>query len=315
MKVVASIVSSLCLLMVAPSSYARHAAILVDAENGTVLHEVEATQAWFPASLTKLMTLYITFDALSNGQIALNDLIYTSAHAASQPNSRLGLHTSERLTVQEAILALILRSANDASVALAEHIAVTESNFASRMTAKAHALGMYNSYFMNATGLPNEWQVTTARDMALLAWKVQHTFPEYYPFFAEKSFIFKGREMFGINKFTANYEGAEGMKTGFTCGSGYNLISTAHQNGKHLIGVILGGRTSNERYHLMMNNMDNGFAGNYNAVANLFNMPTQSSGIPPHQLNCDGGTGADFVPTHHHRHSSRKSLHNKRRHR
>ncbi|MGZ5304857.1 MAG: D-alanyl-D-alanine carboxypeptidase family protein, partial [Bacteroidia bacterium] len=243
------------LFLISGVSYGRHAAILIDADNGSVLHEVEATHAWYPASLTKVMTLYMIFEALKAGHIHLYDTVITSRHASLQPNSKLGLRFGEGLTVQDAILATITRSANDAAVALAEYLEGTEENFAIKMTAKAHALGMYDTHFMNATGLPHEWQVTTARDMVILAWKIQRHFPSYYPFFSRHGFNYKGRELRGINKFTASYPGAEGMKTGFTCGSGYNLISSANQNGKRLIGVILGGMTSPERYQLMINMM------------------------------------------------------------
>ncbi len=290
-----------CLLLAAQTVEARHAAILIDAENGNVLHEVEAAQSWFPASLTKLMTLYLTFEALNNGEIHLHDRMYASRHAARQPQSHLGMRTGQSITVEEAILAVITRSANDVTVVLAEHLAVTEDNFAIRMTAKAHSMGMYNTYFMNATGLPNDWQVTTAHDMALLALKLYRNFPDYYHYFGAHSFEFKGREMFGINRFTATYEGAEGMKTGFTCNSGYNLVSSAYQNGRRLIGVILGGRSSNERYSLMINQMDRGFAGDYNVVTNLGTMPTQSAGLPPHQLDCaSGGANHEEHEEHHH---------------
>jgi D-alanyl-D-alanine carboxypeptidase len=214
------------------------------------------------------------------------------------------MRAGQSITVEEAILAIVTRSANDATVVLAEHLAVTEDNFAIRMTAKAHSMGMYNSYFMNSTGLPNDWQVTTAHDMALLALKLYNNFPEYYHYFGEHSFEFKGRELNGINRFTATYEGAEGMKTGFTCNSGYNLVSSAYQNGQRFIGVVLGGRTSNERYNLMINQMDHGFAGDYNVITNIGSMPTDSAGLPPHQLGCAGG-GAnheEHEENHHHRH-------------
>ncbi len=301
--------NAICLLLVSQTSQARHAAILIDAENGNVLHEVEATQSWYPASLTKMMTLYMTFDALNNRQIHLHDTMHTSHHAARQPNSRLGLHYNERITVEEAVLAIVTRSANDATVVLAEHLAVTEDNFAIRMTAKAHSLGMYNTYFMNATGLPNDWQVTTARDMALLALKIQRNFPEYYGYFATHTMSFKGHELNGINKFTATYEGAEGMKTGFTCNSGYNLVSSARQNGRRLIGVILGGHTSGERYDLMVNQMNHGFGGDYNVLTNIFTMPTQSAGLPPHQLGCASGAVHEPEEEHHnkhHRHTTKR---------
>jgi D-alanyl-D-alanine carboxypeptidase len=294
--------NAVCLLLASQTTQAQHAEILIDAENGNVLHEIEATQSWFPASLTKMMTLYVTFDALNNGEIHLHDTMHASHHAARQPQSRLGLHNGERITVEEAILAIVTRSANDATVVLAEHLAVTEDNFAIRMTAKAHSMGMYNSYFMNATGLPNDWQVTTAHDMALLALKLQRSFPEFYHYFGAHSFEFKGRELNGINRFTATYEGAEGMKTGFTCNSGYNLVSSASQNGRHLIGVVLGGRTSNERYNMMISQMNHGFGSDYNVISNLATMPTQSAGLPPHQLDCASGAAHYVEPEiRHHR--------------
>lgn len=313
------ILSSLFFLLFPQLSNARHAAIIIDADNGNVLHEIEATQAWFPASLTKLMTLYMTFDALHAGEIRLHDTLVTSTHASQQPNSKLGLRRGERITVEQAILAIITRSANDASVALAEHLGGTEENFASYMTAKAHALGMYNSHFMNATGLPNNLQVTTAHDMAILAIKTLRNFPEYYHYFGAHSFNFRGTELRGINKFTAHYPGAEGMKTGFTCGSGFNLISSARQNGKRLIGVVLGGMTSQERYQLMMQKMDVSFANwSYtNPTRNVFSMPTGSAGSPPYQLDCGnaGGSYTSYHPhqavIHHAGHHSRSNVRTK----
>jgi D-alanyl-D-alanine carboxypeptidase len=282
------------LMLISESSHGRHAAIMIDADNGSVLHEVNATHSWYPASLTKVMTLYMAFDALKAGQIHLYDTLRASYHASRQPNSKLGLRPGETLTVQEAILAIITRSANDAAVVLAEHIGGTEESFAVKMTTKAHTLGMYDTHFMNATGLPHQWQVTTSRDMAMLAWKTQRNFPDYYPYFATHSFYFKGRELPGINKFTASYPGAEGMKTGFTCGSGYNLISTASQNGKRLIGVILGGMTSAERYQLMIDMMNDGFANSLNPAParNITTMTAHVAGLPPYQLGC-----GNFAPT------------------
>ncbi len=278
----------ICVLLAPNTSYASHAAIMIDAATGSVLHEENATHTWYPASLTKVMTLYMTFDALKAGEINLNDILTASPHAARQPQSKLGLRPGEKLTVQEAILAVITRSANDAAVVLSEHLGGTEENFAIKMTAKGHSLGMYDSHFMNATGLPHPWQVTTSRDMALLAWKTQQNFPNYYPYFSAHTFMFKGRELHGINKFTASYPGAEGMKTGFTCGSGYNLISVANQNGKRLIGVILGGMTSPERYQLMIKMMNNGFANRVdaNTATNINTMASNTGGTPPFQLGC-----------------------------
>jgi len=313
---------SACLLIVTNTSYAGHAAIMIDAATGNVLHEENASHTWYPASLTKVMTLYMTFDALKAGEIHLNDILTTSQHASRQPQSKLGLRPGEKLTVQDAILAVITRSANDAAVVLSEHLGGTEESFAIKMTTKGHSLGMYDSHFMNATGLPHPWQVTTSRDMALLALKTQQNFPNYYPFFSAHTFNFKGRQLHGINKFTANYPGAEGMKTGFTCGSGYNLISVANQNGKRLIGVILGGMTSPERYQLMIKMMNNGFANRVDAnpATNINTMASNTGGTPPFQLGCgnmaptsigSSSSNDTYIPRAkpHNRH--RQSIHHK----
>ena len=243
-----------------------------------------------------------------------------SAYATSQPTSKLGLRTGESITVRDAILALITRSANDAAVVLAEGVGGTEGNFAVKMTETAHALGMYNSHFMNATGLPNQWQVTTARDLGLLAWKTQRNFPEYYPYFSAPNFIFRGHELRAINKFTATYPGAEGMKTGFTCGSGYNLISSATQNGRRLIGVVLGGKTSPERYQLMISMMNNAFANSFiSSGFNITTIPNNDAGTPPYQLGCGHFASSNpnvvtpvFIPRyiHKHKHPATPVLHN-----
>lgn len=280
-------------LLTAGSANARYAAIMIDAETGNVLHEIDATRPWYPASLTKVMTLYMAFEALSTGRIGLHDRMSASYHASRQPQSKLGLRAGETLTVEEAILAVITRSANDAAVVLGEHLGGTEEAFATQMTAKARQLGMYNSRFMNATGLPHNLQVTTSRDLAVLAWKIMKNFPNYYPYFASHSFFFKGRELRGINKFTARYPGAEGMKTGFTCGSGFNLMSSAMQNGKRLIGIILGGSTSAERYQLMTSMMDAGFSNRYgdSAYRNVNMMTASMGGEPPYQLDCGNHNG------------------------
>lgn len=276
------------LFFVSGISYGRYAAIVIDADNGSILHEVEANQLWFPASLTKAMTLYMAFDALKAGQISLGDTLTTSRHAARQPNSKLGLRQGERLTVREAILAVITRSANDAAVVLGEELGGTEENFGTMMTARARSLGMNSTRFMNATGLPDDLQVTTSRDLAVLAWRIQHDFPVYYQFFSAQGFDYKGTTLRSINAFVKNYPGAEGMKTGFTCGSGYNLMASAHQNGQRLIGVVLGGMTSKERYQIMTRIMDAGFARKFSTAPSkdIYSMQTRSVGAPPYQLGC-----------------------------
>jgi D-alanyl-D-alanine carboxypeptidase len=287
-KFIRLILLSFLLFFVSEISYGRHSAIVIDADNGNILHEVDANQPWFPASLTKVMTLYMTFDALKEGQISLHDTLTASWHAASQPNSKLGLRQGEKLTARDAILAVITRSANDAAVVLGEELGGTEENFGAMMTAKAHSLGMSSSRFMNATGLPNGLQVTTSRDLAILAWRIQRDFPAYYQFFSAQSFDYKGTTLRSINAFVKNYPGAEGMKTGFTCGSGYNLMASAHQNGQRLIGVVLGGMTSKERYQLMTQIMDTSFAKRFsdNPSRDIYSIQANSFSPPPYQLGC-----------------------------
>ncbi len=288
MKFIRLILLPFLLFFVSEISYGRHSAIVIDADNGSILHEVEANQRWFPASLTKVMTLYMTFDALKEGQISLYDTLTASWHAARQPNSKLGLRQGETLTVRDAILAVITRSANDAAVVLGEELGGTEENFGAMMTAKARSLGMSSTRFMNATGLPNDLQVTTSRDLAILAWRIQRDFPVYYQFFSAQSFDYKGTTLRSINAFVKNYPGAEGMKTGFTCGSGYNLMASAHQNGQRLIGVVLGGMTSKERYQLMTQIMDASFAKRFsdNPSRDIYSIRANSFSPPPYQLGC-----------------------------
>jgi D-alanyl-D-alanine carboxypeptidase len=276
------------LMLLSQLSYGRHAALLIDAENGDVLYEMEANQSWYPASLTKLMTLYMAFSALDSGRLRLSDRMNISSHAAHQPTSKLGLRAWDSISVEDAILAVVTRSANDAAVVLAEKIAGSEQQFAIKMTSTAHSIGMYGSHFMNATGLPHDWQTTTAHDMALLALKIQKNFPQYYPYFAVDSLYYNGRYLRSTNKFVANYPGAEGMKTGYTCGSGYNLVASANQYGKRLIGVVLGGMSSGERYEHMFTMMDIGYSNEYGTYhsKNITSMSKYSVGVPPYQLSC-----------------------------
>ncbi len=291
MRIVKSLLfvfTATALMLVSQVSHGRHAALLIDTDNGDVLYELEASQSWYPASLTKLMTLYMTFSALESGRLRLSDRLSVSSHAAHQPTSRLGLKPWESISVEDAILAITTRSANDAAVVLAERLSGSERQFAVNMTATAHTLGMYGSHFMNATGLPHDWQTTTAHDMALLAYKLIRNFSQYYPYFGVDSLYYNGRFLRSSNKFVLNYPGAEGMKTGYTCGSGYNLVATANLYGKRLIGVILGGHTSYERYQQMFTMMDIGYsneAGNYRA-RNINTMSHNAVGTPPYQLSC-----------------------------
>ncbi len=288
------------LMLVSQLSYGRHAALLIDAENGDVLYEMEANQSWYPASLTKLMTLYMAFSALESGRLRLSDRMSVSSHASHQPTSKLGLRPWDSISVEDAILSIVTRSANDAAVVLAEKIAGSESQFAIKMTSTAHSLGMYGSHFMNATGLPHDWQTTTAHDMALLAMKIHQDFPQYYPYFAVDSLYYNGRYLRSTNKFVAHYPGAEGMKTGYTCGSGYNLVASANQYGKRLIGVVLGGMSSGERYEQMFTMMDIGYSNEYGRYhsKNISSMSKNSIGTPPYQLSCGHRPSSHYAARH-----------------
>ena len=299
-KQILLVLTATSLMLVSQLSHSRHAALLIDADSGNVLYELEANQSWYPASLTKLMTLYMAFSALESGRLRLSDRMSVSSHAAHQPTSKLGLRAWEAISVEDAILAIVTRSANDAAVVLAEKIGGSESQFAISMTSTAHSLGMYGSHFMNATGLPHDWQTTTAHDMAVLALKIQRNFPQYYPYFAVDSFYYNGRDYRSTNKFVANYPGAEGMKTGYTCGAGFNLVATANQYGKRLIGVVLGGHTSSERYQHMFNMMDIGFSDEYGAYRskNINTMSNNSVGTPPYQLSCGHRPSSHYAARH-----------------
>ena len=239
---------------------ADYAAIVVDAASGTVIDAHAATARWYPASLTKVMTVYLAFEAIEAGTLALDEELPVSEDAAAQPATELGLGAGETITANDAILAIILQSANDAAVVLAERIGGSEDQFAVLMTAKAKELGMRRTVFRNATGLPDPEQVTTARDMAVLAAALLHNYPQYYHFFSTTSFTYGGQTFGTINGILTRYEGADGIKTGFTCGSGYNLVASAQRDGRRLIGVLLGSHSSFERSIEMDRLLDVGFA-------------------------------------------------------
>ena len=242
------------------AAQARQAAIVVDAATGAVLEAHEATQLWYPASLTKMMTIFLAFEAVDAGRIGLDDMLTVSPHAAGQPETRLGLVTGQRISLRDAILALITRSANDAAVAIGEQLAGSESEFAQRMTAKARELGMERTVFRNASGLPDPDQRTTARDLAMLALALRARFPQHYAMFSARQMRFRGRVLPTINGILVSYPGADGIKTGFTCGSGYNLVASAARDGKRVVAVLLGSLSRSGRAGDMTRLLDKGFA-------------------------------------------------------
>ncbi len=234
--------------------------LVADAQSGYVLHAKNADVKQYPASLTKVMTLYITFDALEKGYLHMDDLIPVSKHAARQPRSKLGLKAGSVMTVKEAILALIVKSANDAAVVLAEALAPSEEEFAQMMTSFAHDLGLHDTTFKNASGLHDPEQVTSAKDMAILAIAMMNHFPQYYPLFSTKSFKFDGKTYYSHNSILLYYKGAEGFKTGFISAVGYNIVSTAERDGRTLVGVVIGQDSAALRDKQMKNLLDKGFA-------------------------------------------------------
>jgi D-alanyl-D-alanine carboxypeptidase len=239
----------------------RYAAIVADARSGTVLMAASADEQRYPASLTKMMTVYMAFEALRDGRVSLSDPIRVSADAASMPPSRLGLVAGMTLTVEEAILALVTKSANDAAAALGEFLGGgSEGRFAQMMTLKARALGMTRTAFRNASGLPDLDQVTTARDMALLGRRLMHDFPDRFATFSTPHFMFRGRTHWNHNRLLNEYEGTDGIKTGYVNDSGFNLVASAQRDGVRLVAAVFGGRTGRERDRHMMHILDRGFS-------------------------------------------------------
>lgn len=231
------------------SAYAnpKFAAVTVDARTGKLLFAENADSIRHPASLTKIMTLYILFQELERGRLTLNSPIRISARAAGMAPSKLGVRAGNSITVETAIRALVVKSANDVAAAVAENISGSESAFAQRMTRTARDIGMSKTTFLNASGLPNPKQVTTARDMATLGLRVMRDFPQYYPYFRAQSFVFAGRTIRGHNRLLGSYDGTDGIKTGYINASGFNLVSSVRRGEKRLVGVVMGGRTGASR--------------------------------------------------------------------
>ena len=242
----------------ASTANASVSSIMIDAESGEILSESNADELRYPASLTKLMTLYITFDALEKGIIKWDDKLPVSRRAANISPSKIGVKKGEKIKVGDAVMALIVKSANDCAVILAEGLGYSEENFAKTMTKVAHELGMENTTFYNASGLPNKKQKTTARDMALLGAAIYHHFPQYYKLFATKKFTYKGRTIYTHNHLLKNFKGADGMKTGFTNAAGYNIVTSAERNGHRVIAVTMGHRIMKQRDKKVASMMENG---------------------------------------------------------
>ena len=254
-----SLLASIAVLWAGPAA-AKYEALVIDAGSGQVLEANNADALTYPASLTKMMTLYLTFEALQQGRLKSNQRLGVSDYAASQEPTKLDLMPGDAITVDEAVLALVVKSANDVAVVLAEALGGNESHFAELMTRKAAELGMRSTSFHNASGLPNPGQMTTARDMATLARALIRDFPQYYHFFSTREFTFQGTTIATHNHVLVNYRGADGLKTGYIHAAGYNLVTSAVRNGRRLIGVVLGGKSGGQRDRAMMRLLDSGFA-------------------------------------------------------
>ena len=252
-----------------PSVSGKTAYLIVDATSGREIYSDQADELRHPASLTKLMTIYLTFSALDSGRLSLGDSLPVSSNALNAPPTKMGLTPGGSVSVRDAAMALITRSANDAAVVLAEALGGDEPSFARTMTQKARQLGMTSTVFRNASGLPNREQVTTARDLARLANALLRDFPHYYAVFSVQSYPYRGRPLDNHNRMLGNYDGADGLKTGYTAASGFNLAMSAMRDNRRLIGVVMGGQSASSRDRQMADLMDRGFAS------------AQSMGISP----------------------------------
>jgi D-alanyl-D-alanine carboxypeptidase len=226
---------------------APDAAIVVDANTGKTLYADHADSLRHPASLTKMMTLYLLFNALDTGRASLDARITISAHAAAQAPSKLGLKAGSTISVRDAILSLVTKSANDMAVAIAEYLGGSETNFCAEMTKKARELGMSRTTFVNASGLTDDRQITTARDMAPLGRALREHYPQYYSYFSTPSFVYGGHRIANHNNLLGRVDGVDGIKTGYTRSSGYNLVASVKRSNREIVAVVIGGETTKWR--------------------------------------------------------------------
>ncbi|OYQ79330.1 D-alanyl-D-alanine carboxypeptidase [Wohlfahrtiimonas chitiniclastica] len=240
-------------------AYTGFSALVIEPKTGKVIYEHNATERRYPASLTKIMTLYILFEDLSKGKIKMNQRMPISQRAVKAECSCLRPKAGTSITVEMAVKALIVQSANDVSIAVAEFIGGTEAKFVERMNKTAKRLGMTNTHFVNPNGLPNDNQYTTARDMATLGVAIYNHFPKYYPLFQTESFYFDGRLIKGHNRVNSMLAGADGIKTGYIRKSGSNLVTSAQRGNTRLFGVVIGGRNTQSRDNIMVDIMEQSF--------------------------------------------------------
>lgn len=243
----------------------RTASLIMDYSTGATLYAHNADEPRHPASLTKMMTLFMAFEAIQQGRLSMDQKLLVSQFAADQAPTKLGLRPGSTILVRDAVMGLVTKSANDAAATLAENMAGSEPAFARQMTQRARRLGMSSTLFTNASGLPNDAQITTARDMALLGRALVRDFPEFYPLFSTKNFTYQGRLHPNHNRLMNVYDGMDGIKTGFIRASGFNLVASAKRDGRRLVGAVFGGTSPGQRDQLMAKLMDAGFSGTLTA--------------------------------------------------
>lgn len=256
----------------------KYASLVIDADTGVVLHQENAGKRRYPASLVKMMTLYMTFQAIENGQLSMNQRIKVSSRAAGQPPSKLGLRRGSTIKVRDAILALVVKSANDAAVVLAEAVGGSEWKFATMMNRMGKKLGMNDTNFVNASGLHNRRQRTNAYDMARLAVALRRDYPRYYHLFDRSKFYYKGKVYRSHNRVSLNYRGADGLKTGYINAAGFNLVTSARRGGNSIVAVVMGGRSSKRRDRHMVKLLDRAF---YKVAKGNAPKATMHTGVVP----------------------------------
>nr|WP_275791081.1 D-alanyl-D-alanine carboxypeptidase [Rhizobium gei] len=285
---------------VSVASAAEYAGIVVDAKTGKVLYSEDADSLRYPASLTKMMTLYLTFEALEAGKIGKNTPVVFSKRASAEPPSKLGVRAGKSITVEQAILALVTRSANDAASALGELLGGSEERFGRIMTSKARALGMTRTTYRNAHGLPNTAQMTTARDQARLGIALRQHFPQYYSYFSTRSFRFGKQTIGNHNRLLGNVRGVDGIKTGYTRAAGFNLVTSAQADGRSIVGVVMGGKSGGARDAQMRTLVAKYLPGasrrgNGNLVAETADAPTLQAQVTEQaQETLTAATGGSF---------------------
>ncbi len=287
-------------------AHAGSAAIVVDNTDGQVITAVNPDEPAHPASLAKMMTLYLTFQAVQAGTLKMDQELPVSAWAASAAPTKLDLRNGQTITVEDCVLGMITKSANDAANVVAEGMGGSESHFVEMMNAQAQLLGMSNTRFANASGLPDPADTTTARDMSKLAMALYHDFPQYSHYFATKDFMFRGRLVRGHNNLMDKYPGMDGLKTGYTNAAGFNLASTAVKDGRRLFSVVLGGRTAATRDRLMARLLDDGFDDHETPaelVAQVGTVPAASKGARKPAAKAAALADAAPATRRHHRRS------------